>query len=445
MAPYERGIPEGFASHTGGQHATTSKSRSLLGGSSSDNLDRKIAELQTENNKNAQLAQKWRDESLKRDEIIRSQNHHIRDLEEDRNKVLKKNAELEHNLHEQEQTILEAQSRAFRMLDQAEWAPLEDTRMRSELNNLEKLIRMWSKNYSLQSLSEWKTDGLPKKEQECLLSDWEDIALLSRESPLCPVGFRQRSMEGKMWIFLSAWLTNYVYDKVFVNPFFFMDELMKKILDRDKGHRNRQGKAHLDRDLWYLILEIERGRSSQSCAAPANRILAHGETSREPQWWRSETLRLLDPPETKAGSSSRAAELKDMIRAARRHSAETFADMFFDRAKPFIKRAKKIRGDLDEILQFASDLSFRLWTQRSCLTIEERRGLLNKPFSRDSSILTAHGFHNAELHDDESCLDGRPILLLCHPPVIMCGDSEGMDYTRRRVLKKAVVWMGSKS
>jgi hypothetical protein len=133
-----------------------------------------------------------------------------------------------------------------------------------------------------------------------------------------------------------------------------------------------------------------------------------------------------------------------MTKEARRLIAEIFGDIFIDRANPFIKHIekKKIRGDLDEILQFASDLSFRLWTQRSSLKIEEGRELLNKPFQRNSSTLAAHGFHSVELNDDESCLDEKPILLICHPPVIMCGDSEGMDYTRRRVLKKAVVWMG---
>jgi hypothetical protein len=173
-----------------------------------------------------------------------------------------------------------------------------------------------------------------------------------------------------------------------------------------------------------------------------NTKLAHGQTSKDVQHWRSQLLRLLDPLDATARTEN-GKKLKVITRAARRQAALDSGESFWGRCKCFLDRqnSDKTQEGLAEIMYSAVDLSFRLWTQRSYMT-HEGHDLLTQPYSRKNKVLAASGLHTAELEEDEKCMDGQPILLVFHPAVILYGDSEGTDYSTRRILKKAVVWMG---
>jgi hypothetical protein len=93
---------------------------------------------------------------------------------------------------------------------------------------------------------------------------------------------------------------------------------------------------------------------------------------------------------------------------------------------------------LTVIMTTAADISCRLWTLRSYLAKEH---VLGEPFSKDSKVWTASGLHTAQLSEDEYSLEELPILMVVHPAVIAYGDSEGLNYSTKRILKKAVVWM----
>jgi hypothetical protein len=135
--------------------------------------------------------------------------------------------------------------------------------------------------------------------------------------------------------------------------------------------------------------------------------------------------------------------MKDMTERSRRRVAGKEADAFWARSKGFLERRDtgKMRDGLEEIMALAVNLSYRLWTQRSHL-IRESRKILLQPYDRKNRAWTASGLHTADLDDDEKCMDGKPVLLVFHPAVILQGDSEGSDYNVRRILKKGVVWMG---
>lgn len=60
-------------------------------------------------------------------------------------------------------------------------------------------------------------------------------------------------------------------------------------------------------------------------------------------------------------------------------------------------------------------------------------------FSKETE---AHWLHDNDLEDDEAAFDGRPILLVTQPAIVAIGKSDGSDYSSRRNLKKAIVWMG---
>jgi hypothetical protein len=135
--------------------------------------------------------------------------------------------------------------------------------------------------------------------------------------------------------------------------------------------------------------------------------------------------------------------MKELTERAKRRVAIKEADLFWAKCKTFLLRQStdKTRDGLEEIMKTAVGLSFRLWTQRSYL-IREGRNLLGNLFDKKTKIWMASGLHTAELEEDEDCMNGKPILFIFHPAVILYGDSEGTDYSTRRILKKAVVWMG---
>jgi hypothetical protein len=101
----------------------------------------------------------------------------------------------------------------------------------------------------------------------------------------------------------------------------------------------------------------------------------------------------------------------------------------------------EIKASLRTIMEHAGEISYKLWTQRSYVVCYGLAILLS-PFNHASDYLKAHSFHGGDLFEDEKALDGWKVLLVTHPAVVVHGDSRGTDYSRKRILKKAVVWMG---
>lgn len=94
------------------------------------------------------------------------------------------------------------------------------------------------------------------------------------------------------------------------------------------------------------------------------------------------------------------------------------------------------RDVIDEIF----DISEKLNLQRSfveCVGIEG----LPKHYRSASKIMEAHSIHHRDLDDDENYLDGGRVLLVTQPLIVAVGKSDGSDYNKQRVLKKAVVWV----
>ena len=105
------------------------------------------------------------------------------------------------------------------------------------------------------------------------------------------------------------------------------------------------------------------------------------------------------------------------------------------------------RSGLAALVEDACVLSWSLWTRKARIEVHDWTSL--KKFQTDdmhykatSGIFEAHPLHKRDLEDSPKALDGNSIALLCTPPIFVAGNAEGEGYQERRVLKKAIVWMG---
>jgi hypothetical protein len=202
----------------------------------------------------------WKQAIGERDAIIDSQISMIRALEDEKNKLLENNANLQEHLESQEVIVAEAQSKALQMLDQAEWTPQEDSKIKQELTTLEKAIRTWSKNSTIDSLLSWKLQLLPEEDMEALRYDWEAFTLLPAKGLPIPQGFEGGSMDNKAWMIMAAWLTSQIYTQVFRDPFFFMQVLGEEFdLVQHPERKPRQNR--LDKEMNVLLAQLEESES----------------------------------------------------------------------------------------------------------------------------------------------------------------------------------------
>jgi hypothetical protein len=175
----------------------------------------------------------------------------------------------------------------------------------------------------------------------------------------------------------------------------------------------------------------------------AHKQTGHGKRSRKVHALRSELLRLLDPPATE-NFPERMNQTKGLIETAGKMACHGFAENCLPLLSAFLERkVDSLRAFefLKEMLIKAGEVSFKLWTQKSSVAVcwlEE----LPEIFWSDSDVMEAHRLHCEQLEEDDKSLDGGEILLVTHPAVILYGDSDGQSYAKKRVLKKAVVWMG---
>ena len=62
-----------------------------------------------------------------------------------------------------------------------------------------------------------------------------------------------------------------------------------------------------------------------------------------------------------------------------------------------------------------------------------------------SSLAEPSKLHASRLEDDDTALDGVPVLFATSPAVVAFGDAEGNGYESWKVWRKAVVWLGRAS
>lgn len=127
--------------------------------------------------------------------------------------------------------------------------------------------------------------------------------------------------------------------------------------------------------------------------------------------------------------------------------AEAIAGRFVrDYAWPFYcnhESANQMFQGLIPIIQQAVELAWQVWSRKARLDVfgcSERTAEIM--YSSKSDMLELHALHGRDVDDDPQALDGKRVLLVCSPVVLLAGNADGKEYEKQRVVKKAVVWLG---
>ncbi|KAF3401417.1 hypothetical protein DPV78_005474 [Talaromyces pinophilus] len=295
-----------------------------------------------------------------------------------------------------QQKLREAQEAAFRALKKGTWMPKEDHRVREEFVKLEENIRTWAKTYALSDISTLQAKITETAEKNRVLSkldgyydgDWDRLVS-------CTKSLVQKRLPR---ILVQALLAKDIFEKIFDNPFFFLNE---------ETEDEEQFRSPFGTQLIALYSEMEKVNEAQ----------AH--------IWRSDTLRLL---------YVKTQDVRKRISVKR-------AQAFFQGPVQSLcadltdSKKSKCKEELQEVYIRAADLSASLWTQRTHMRNDGLRQL--EAFSIESSEMMAHPLYR--LDDDDTCMDSREVLLVVFPLVTACGNDDGESYDQRTVWAKAIV------
>lgn len=166
---------------------------------------------------------------------------------------------------------------------------------------------------------------------------------------------------------------------------------------------------------------------------------------KEAHLWRSKVIRLLTFPgtETSAGGASVHATL-DGYKARRLVFCDDFARSFLETPVKHLIRKSQLDSQIDQVfeslktvVQFATEVSSRLWSRRTSLKVHGMASLLQTPFSAESHIMEAHAIHR--IYEGDTECDGWRVGIVVHPVVMGLGNSDRTDYKTERVWMKAEV------
>ncbi|KAF7188342.1 hypothetical protein HII31_10406 [Pseudocercospora fuligena] len=324
----------------------------------------------------------------------------------------------EARLTSQDEAIRDLQSSAMRSLEAAHWAPDSAENIQRQMKDLMLDIEDWAENFSLLPLEmllepeRLERIGLRLKRSGCIES-LENLkeAIVANEDT--------REPGRASALMLSAIVSFEVFGNVFCNPFFAFTG----------NYDQHEVLRHADGDAARSICELIRQGSPEDAES-----------------LRCQILRLLDPPGHRPTPGTQC--LKGMAKASRDHSANWLAGQMSSSIVRHLVAEDSLaeaEGALMMLLRDAAELSWRLLTRKSriemadwSLLTEEKRNF----YRADSNNLEAHSQHRKVLQEDSLAMDGSEVFMLTRPAVMLAGDADGQDYDQKRVLLRAVGWMG---
>jgi hypothetical protein len=346
-----------------------------------------------------------------------------RNLRETIKEIESERESLSHSVKKLDAHIRQVQSLAFEGIGGDSWAAGDDSTARVDLENLHGRLKGWAKKYAIDEMSE--VQGLAPDQFQSFIQLLAQVVRLRFDAPNAIEHLQSGPMNRK-WpaVCIQGLLTHHVYVNIIRQPFFVL---------RETG-----------RALENVYREIRRGKQTEtwnSSSSPANADV-YTVNQHESHAWRSRTLRLLATPPADVQQGDREPNYSTSQKAVCHHVAK---DFFNGPAKHLIKSSDRDSGnadgqcfkDLDSIVQFAGELSYRLWTRRTAVRVMSLPDLCNIPFKVDSAFMKAHPLHR--LYEDDDRCDGWFVGVVAHPAVLAYGTSDGKDYNTARVWMKAEV------
>ncbi|QDS75964.1 hypothetical protein FKW77_003721 [Venturia effusa] len=318
--------------------------------------------------------------------------------------------ELENQVMELEAELDEAQDTIFNMDDNAKWTPKQDSEIRERLCKLETKIRRYCERHA----GEFSNRTSAKARFPIPDDIAEEIWLRSNN----------RSTEGltdeilcrtEPWLILSAWMNCFFYRKIFGNPFFFTNELLKSVQEEFE-------KTDFASAIHVLLLDLRKSDDKDGLKL------------------RCDLMRALYPRDTSEKAKDRRKKTLTAVRKACHGLTHEFLKGPASR-KTLPPPDKESVQVLLEIVTSLGILSLDISTQRSAVILK-RKNQLPRVFSLSDSLLEPNSLHEKELTIDEEQLENRHIMLVTCPGLVLRGSSDGTDKESLRILRKAIVWMG---
>ncbi|KAM5451807.1 hypothetical protein MaudCBS49596_003635 [Microsporum audouinii] len=345
----------------------------------------------------------------------------ITELQEGNAFTKDENFQLRGKIRELNGLIRRTQERAFGEISQGKWASQPDRDIRDDLSLFQRELRDWSKEYALDSISTLQALKMSEEEKEEFLCNLSKVVTLS-DSGSIPATLRSGKMERKLpSILLNALVAHDVYTQVFDDPFYFL------------GQSNGSDDQDCSVDGTPLVNET------------LNKIYTElmNLDEREAHIWRSQLVRIYNPPEGGILTEKDKLATKKMHFRVERCS-DYFATIFHTGPARHLFRKlpsdrETVRLDkLRDIFMDAGELSSRLWTQRSYMKSQNLPSLKLEPFKVSSPSMEAHPSQGLD-DDEDSKLDGSRVEVVVHPAILAFGNDDCENYHIARVWAKAVV------
>lgn len=345
---------------------------------------------------------------------------YIQDMEDRETKLKDKLCKLE---DDHERYVQQTQLKSFRNMKQGRWLPLEDSSVQRNLELLQSNIKQWAKSSAIKDMKE--TDSILKQpaKNAALLESLGRVVRM--EDGFLPP---QLSNGRKAPVLcLNALLANEIHMHILADPFFFLEDDISPFIDRLPADpsilKQIPSPNLLYREMYETLKRVK---------------------PREAHLWRSQMLRILNPPIQDDVHPSEK-RVKSLTEAKRQKVCSRHATAFLEGpARHLLHTAQENATSdrvqrLENIFQAAGNLSCQLWTQRTYFECQGLQDLKVELFSIDSEILEMHPL----VHLDEvpARFNERTITMVVNPLVKAWGTDEAEDYDRSRVWAKAVVWL----
>jgi len=158
--------------------------------------------------------------------------------------------------------------------------------------------------------------------------------------------------------------------------------------------------------------------------------------------WRCQLFRLIEASTTHETGNLKYQAAKTGCEVSARLAKHCTLDMV-----DFLNPSTEAVAELANIFQAYADMAWSLWAQKWHIDVLRPAALNSKlqtqrlEYRSDSPYMDAHSLHFHALENDEKALDGKEVLQVISPAVVVTGTADGNDYTRETVWAKAVVLM----
>ncbi|KAL2181473.1 uncharacterized protein P884DRAFT_273981 [Thermothelomyces heterothallicus CBS 202.75] len=310
------------------------------------------------------------------------------------------------SVQNQEEQIRQVQTLVFEGIGSDSWAAGDDGTVRADLENLHSRLKSWAKKYAIEDMREIRK-LVPEEYNPFIQLLAEVVHLNSGMSS--PIEHLESPLMNKKSpaMCIQGLLAHHVYSGIISQPFFVFG---------DRGA--------LLQSVFEQIQQVDQNESHML---------------------RARTLRLLATPPPSANQGN---DTHDSYRSLQKATCRELAGVFYNSpARHLIKPAGRADGeaasqcfnDLESIMQYAGELSHRLWSRRTTLRVRTLHDLRETSFREGFEYMRAHPLHR--LYEDDDRCDGWFASVVTHPAVVGLGSSDGKDYSTPRVWIKAEVWL----